>query len=366
MKIGFVVNPIAGMGGPVGLKGTDTEEVVALAKERGALKSAHARATAALKLLKAKEADIDFITCASEMGADELSAAGFAYRVVCACQSSTTAEDTRTAVKSFIADGVDLIVFAGGDGTARDVLEASAAQVPIVGIPCGVKMHSAVFANTPSDLADLVVSFEAEKRTKEAEVMDVDEEGFREGVVRARLYGYARVPDDSAHIQSGKEVYRTSGAEEEAAEIAQYLVDGMCPGVLYILGPGSTTYRIARAMEQEKTLLGVDVYQDRRLLKADASEADLMNLLRGGREARIVVTPIGAQGFFFGRGNQQISPSVIKAAGTHAVTVVATPTKLAGTPELRVDTGDPSLDAELRGDLKVVTGYRRRRLVRVS
>ncbi len=365
MRIGFVVNPIAGMGGPVGLKGTDGERVLTLALDRGAMKSAPSRAIDALRAITRTGLEVEFLTCSGEMGSDELRVAGLSHTVVCEAPTRTTSKDTVEAVRRFVTDGVDLIVFAGGDGTARDVMEASQGTVPIVGIPSGVKMHSAVFANTPSDLADLVEAFFKGRATKKAEVMDVDEEGFREGVVRAKLYGYASVPDDAIHLQSGKEVYRTSGAEEEAAEIGQYMADEMRPGVVYILGPGSTTAHIAKAMGQEKTLLGVDAYLDRRLVKADASEADLLTLLEGGREAVLIVTPIGAQGFFLGRGNQQISPVVIGAAGTCAVTVVATPTKLAGTPNLRVDTGDPALDAQLRGDRKVVTGYRRRRLVRV-
>ncbi len=365
MRIGFVVNPIAGMGGPVGLKGTDGARTLDLALQRGARKSAPARATAAAIALRARGIEAEFLTSPGEMGADELSTAGIAHKVVTASTDHSTAEDTRAAVRAFVERGVDIVVFAGGDGTARDVLEASGDKVPIVGIPCGVKMHSAVFVNTPSELADLVHAFAAGGATRQAEVMDVDEEGFRQGILRARLHGYAKVPDDPAHVQCGKEAYRTSGAEEEAAEIGQYISDEMRPGVLYILGPGSTTAHIAKAIAQEKTLLGVDVYMDRRLLRADASEKELLDALKERRDAVLVVTPIGAQGFFLGRGNQQVSPAVVRAVGTDNMVVVATPTKLAGTPALRVDSGDPALDAELKGDRKVVTGYRRRRLVRV-
>jgi predicted polyphosphate/ATP-dependent NAD kinase len=365
VKIGFVVNPIAGMGGPVGLKGTDGEQVLGLALERGALRSAPARALAALVALRQRGIEAEFLASPGEMGADELNSAGIRHRVVGRAAEETSADDTWAAVRAFVAEGVDLIVFAGGDGTARDVLEASGGKTPMVGIPAGVKMHSAVFVNTPSELADLIAAFSLGKVTRQAEVMDVDEEAFREGVLQARLYGYAPTPDDPSHMQSGKEVYRTSGADDEAAEIGQYIADEMRPGALYIVGPGSTTAQVAKAIGQEKTLLGVDVYLDRRLLKADASEVDLLGLLKDRGDAVLVVTPIGAQGFFLGRGNQQLSAKVVRAAGSDRLCVVATPTKLAGTLALRVDTGDPLLDAELRGDIKVVTGYRRRRLVRV-
>jgi predicted polyphosphate/ATP-dependent NAD kinase len=257
------------------------------------------------------------------------------------------------------------VLFAGGDGTARDVLEVVGTGIPIVGIPAGVKMHSAVFATTPDSLGDLVESFARTGLTKDAEVMDVDEESFRKGVLRAMLYGYARVPDDAVNLQSGKAVYHSGSADEEASEIGQYMAETMAPGTAYVLGPGSTTAAITKHLGLEKTLMGVDVVRDRRVALKDAAESQLLDLLGRGARTIVVVTPIGSQGFIFGRGNQQISSKVLRMAGPAKVCVIATPTKLRHTPVLRVDTGDSDLDASFRGRIKVVTGYKRRKLVRI-
>ena len=366
MKVGFVVNPIAGMGGSVGLKGTDGQEILREAIERGAARNAPARAVAALTEIKNRRLDVEFLTAEGEMGAAELAEAGLSARVVAAVPVKSTAEDTARVVRTFAVEGAELILFAGGDGTARDVVRAIDSTVPILGIPAGVKMQSSVFAVTPEMTADAVSAFIETGKTREAEVMDVDEEGFREGVLRAKLYGTAKVPDDSASLQATKNAYHSMNADEEADELGKYLAENMAKGVFYIVGPGSTTAAVARNLGAEKTILGVDVFLDGRTVVRDGSESDLARILTEGRPARIVVSPLGAQGFFLGRGNQQISAKIVKMVGRENVIVIATPAKLLGTPVLRVDTGDSSLDAAFRGRMRVVTGYGRRRLVRVA
>ena len=364
MKIGFVVNPIAGMGGSVALKGTDGEAILAEAESRGAARTSPLRAARAMSGLVSRS-DIEVLTCSGDMGVDELEDAGLPSSVIYQASAPTRGEDTTKAARAFVNAGAAILVFAGGDGTARDVLAAIDQRVPMIGIPAGVKMHSAVFVNAPEDLPLLLSEFMRSGATKDAEVMDIDEEGFRAGVLRARLFGYAKVPDDSVHLQAGKEEYHSGGADEEAVEIGQYVADEMEDGVAYILGPGTTTARVADAMGQEKTLLGVDVYIDKKRVLRDATEEDLMDFLRTGKSARIVVTPIGAQGFFLGRGNQQLSARVIRAVGARNVLVLAGPTKLKGTPVLHADTGDPELDVSFKGRIKVISGYKRRRLVSV-
>jgi len=355
------------MGGAVGLKGTDGKETQEEAIRKGAKKTAPERAVAALMSLSSLGLEQDFLTCGGEMGKQELDAVGIASEIVYGpSRRRTTRKDTQTALTRFINRGAELVVFTGGDGTARDVLEIVGRKVPIIGIPAGVKMHSAVFVNNPADLGSLLMEFTDGRRTKDAEVMDIDEEAFREGVLRGKLYGLAKVPDDSARMQSSKMVYHSGTADDEAAEIGQYIADQMRPNVPYILGPGSTTAAVAVALGQKKTLLGVDVYLDKKAILLDADERELLELLKSGRKAVIVTTPIGAQGFFFGRGNQQISARVIRRVGTADIVVIATPSKLKGTPSLRVDTGDSQLDTQLSGKAKVVTGYRRRKLVTVA
>ncbi len=366
VKLGFLVNPVAGMGGAVGLKGTDGTDVQDEAIRRGATRVSPRRAVEALRSLGPFEVKLVFLTCAGQMGEDELAEAGFRAEVVYSPPSVTTGKDSAAGAAELVKAGAELIVFAGGDGTARDVDGGVRDAVPIIGVPAGVKMHSAVFLNRPEDLGPVVSSFAADPATKPAEVMDIDEDLFRKGVVRARLYGMARTPDDRAHVQAGKSSASTMTAHDEARQIATYIADEMRKDVLYIVGPGSTTAAIGDAVGFRKTLLGVDAVKDGSVLKSDASEKDLLALLDRERAAKIIVSPIGAQGFFFGRGNQQISPKVIRTVGKENIIVVATPTKLAETPVLRTDTGDTEMDSMLKGRIKVVTGYGRRKLVEVS
>ncbi len=365
VKIGFLVNPIAGMGGAVGLKGTDGAEVQAEAARRGASVISPQRAVVSLRSLHGQGLELDIATCGGDMGANELKEARLPHMVVYNPRGRTSKDDTVAAVREFVRDNVTLVVFVGGDGTARDILEVVKDTVPIIGVPAGVKMHSAVFLNRPEDLGLVVSSFSRKHALKDAEVMDIDEESFRSGLLRARLYGVAKVPDEKAHVQSGKTSYASGSADDEAAEIGQYIADTMEPGITYIIGPGSTTSAIGKAKGFEKTLLGVDVVKDGKVVKSDASESELLSLLASECVSRIIVSPIGSQGFVFGRGNQQISPRVIEAVGAQNVVIVATPTKLQDTRIIRVDTGAPSTDRMLRGSAKVVTGYRRRKLVRV-
>lgn len=367
MKVGFVVNPIAGMGGSVGLKGTDGEDILREAVSRNARKVSPFRAESAVKTLRDTGIEIEFLTCAGEMGMSELRSAGEQGRVVYEPRDPSSRLDTLAAAKAFLVERVDIILFAGGDGTARDILEVVDGEVPIVGIPSGVKMHSAVFAHTPEAAADSVASYaRSGGLTRQAEVMDVDEESFRKGVLRARLYGYAKVPDDSSHMQSSKMTYHSGSADDESEELGQFVAESVEKGVLYIIGPGSTTEAIARHMGLPKTLLGVDLFIDGKVLEEDATEDSILEHLEEHPDARIVVSPIGAQGFILGRGNQQISPQVIRKVGASNIVVISTPTKLRATPVLRVDTGDRDLDRDLKGRRKVLTGYKRKKLVTVE
>ena len=366
MKIGFVVNPIAGMGGAVGLKGTDGEQIQKEAHARRARKVSPARAREALAAIQRKRLSIDFLTCSGEMGGDELAELGIQFETVLNPGPTTSSADTIEAVRRFVSRGVELILFAGGDGTARDVVAVVGTEVPVIGIPSGVKMHSAVFAPRPEEAADLLESFETSRATREVEVMDVDEESYRRGVLQARLYALAKVPDDVLHLQSSKAVYHSGTADDEAEELGHFVAESMERGTYYILGPGSTTAAITKHLGEAKTLLGVDVVLDGKIVLQDASEESLIAIVGKGFRAVVVVTPIGSQGFIFGRGNQQISARVLKQVGSQNVWVIATPTKLAGTPTLRVDTGDKELDETLRGRMRVLTGYRRKKLVPVQ
>lgn len=362
------MNPVAGIGGRVGLKGSDGVEVQQRAKALGAAPQAQTRAAHALARLSRLAGQIELVTYPGEMGEDAARACGFCPVVTGAIQrGQTSAEDTRRAAREMCDMGVDLLLFAGGDGTARDVYTAVGEDLVVLGIPAGVKIHSAVYATHPGaagDLAALYLEGRADG-VREAEVMDIDEEAFRHGCVSARLYGYLRIPVRSGLVQSQK--VPSSGEDASVAAIAADVAESMEPGVLYILGPGTTLRAIAAELGVRKTLLGVDVVLDRQLVLADANETQLLTLLER-RPAKIVVTPIGGQGFLFGRGNQQLSPRVIVAVGRENILVVSTPDKLhaLGRQPLLVDTGDPAVDAMLSGYLLVITGYNERAVRKVG
>jgi predicted polyphosphate/ATP-dependent NAD kinase len=369
-RLGLVVNPIAGIGGRVGLKGSDGTEIQRRALELGAEPRALGRAVEALERLRKLE-NLEIVTYPGEMGEDAARACGCAPTVLgTITPGATTAEDTRRAARRMQERGVELLLFAGGDGTARDVYEAVGLEQAALGIPAGVKIHSAVYATSPrsaGELAALYLQGRADS-LREAEVMDIDEEAFRRGMLSARLYGYLRIPFRTSLVQSQKVPSVGEGAS--LAAIGEDVAEKMEEGVLYIVGPGTTTRAIAEELGLEKTLLGVDVVLDRALMARDANEAQLLALLdeRGEHRAKIIVTPIGGQGYVFGRGNQQISPRVIERVGRENVLVVSTPDKLyaLGSQPLLVDTGDRALDEMLSGYVTVVTGYNERAVRKVA
>ncbi len=359
-RLGVIVNPVAGMGGRVGLKGTDGAEIVDKARQLGASPESPRRAVEALRVIHRIEDQIEIFTYPYEMGEYEAKEAAFSPKTLGSIRSGeTTPADTPLAAKNMKNMGVDLLLFAGGDGTARDIHRAVGHEITVLGIPAGVKMHSAVYAMTPRQAGEAAVDFltSSDPKVTEAEVMDIDEVSFREGVVAARLYGYLRIPEERRFIQSVK-----SGGiqvEKQIIEgIAADLIGSLEDDCLYIFGPGTTTRDILAHVGLEKTLLGVDVVLNRQLIAKDVNENQLSSLIEG-KKAKIVVTVIGGQGYIFGRGNQQISPEIIRKLGKGNIIVVATKEKLAslrGRP-LLVDTGDETVDKMLNGYLRVITGF---------
>lgn len=366
--LGLVVNPIAGMGGAVGLKGTDGEATLARAVSLGATPMAPARAELFLSKLEPLRGRIRFLAAAGTMGEHEAQKTGFQCIPIGEVKEKTVAEDTNSAATMMMNEGVDLLVFCGGDGTAKDVMDSIDTHLPALGVPTGVKMHSAVFALNPELAARLAAKFLVDGLPlREAEVMDVDEEAFRRGRLSAKLYGYMLVPYMPQLVQNVKLASPLTEVEmRNQAAIAVYLIDEILkPNVVYVLGPGTTTRTITDLLDERKTLLGVDLLLNKRVTARDVNETGILSEIHGKR-AKIVVTPIGGQGFIFGRGNQQISPSVIREIGTENVVVIATKHKLRGLKSLKIDTGDPDLDRELRGHIRVITDYREEHVVRVE
>lgn len=359
---GFLINPIAGMGGTVGLKGTDG--LMAEAVRRGATPRASIRAEAALRLLSG--APVHFLTCAGAMGEDSLSGTGLSFDVVYTPKGTiTSAEDTKAACNIFLKQGVSGIVFCGGDGTARDIYDIVGQKVPIIGIPAGVKMYSAVFAITPAAAAELITK-SGQLPTTEAEIMDVDEEAYRNGRLSTTLHGYARTPTLPLKRQQSKWVSVPGDEDQALLDIARFICEIMREDTLYFLGAGTTTSAVADRLGLEHTLLGVDAVRSGVLVGRDLDESGMLALLKDHSPAKIIVSPIGAQGFILGRGNQQISPEVLRMVGIKNVIVVATPQKLERTPVLYIDSGDADLDSRFGDSILVISGYRmgqRKRLI---
>jgi len=352
MEVAFILNPIAGMGGRVGLKGTDN--VLQEAIKRGAQPIASKRGEEFLRALKVKR---KFYTCSGIMGENLFKKLGMKADIIYESPQITSAEDTKKAAKK-MADVADIIVFVGGDGTACDLLDAIDAKLPILGVPSGVKMYSAVFAYTPRDAAEVVDELE-ELSIEEREVLEIDEEAFRKGEFKVKLKGYALTPIHTK-IQAGKDVLGGDGKKE----IAEWIIEKMDDDTVYIIGGGSTTWEIKKALGIEGSFLGIDIIKGKKLLYKDAGEKEIKKFL--GSEAKIIVSPLGGQGFIFGRGNQPISSEIIKKVGKENIIVVATKSKLASLKSLKVDTGDERVNEMLRGYIEVITGYKEKRIMMVE
>ena len=347
------------MGGAVGLKGTDGKAEVA--QRLGARRRAHPRAVEFLRALP--DEGVTILTSGGPMGDDACAEAGASALVVHAPAEPTSARDTREAARALAEAGVDLVVFVGGDGTAADVAAGLAGRsVPALGVPAGVKMYSAVFADTPEAAAVVATTFD---KTEAHEVLDIDEDAFRRGELKVALKGALHVPAH-ARMQAGKVAGEDDEVEVET--LAHAVVDSLEPGHAYVLGAGTTMMEVKKALGVEGTLLGLDVvWIDEAglpaLLVKDAKERDLLDL-----EARLelVLSPIGSQGFFLGRGNLPLTPAVLsRVAIPEDVHVVATPWKLLMTPTLKVDTGDRAIDQRFPPYLRVLTGHGQTKMMRL-
>ncbi|WP_353093001.1 ATP-NAD kinase family protein [Tissierella praeacuta] len=362
MKLGFIVNPIAGMGGRVGLKGTDGDEVLEKAKSLGAIPESPDKAKKALKVLLPIKDKLEIYTYPGSMGEEEALEVGFKPIVLKNDNNNFGPKDTEEAAKEMVEKGVDLILFAGGDGTARNIYSAIGTEVPVVGIPAGVKIHSGVYANHPKAAGEIVLKyFQGEDmEIVEAEVMDIDENAFREGIVTAKLYGYMRIPLEPKLIQTTKSGGGLGSEEEVLNGIADRIIEEMEeePDTFFIIGSGTSTRPIMENLGLPDTLLGIDIVKNKELIASDVNEKEILDII-DGHNAKIVVTVIGGQGYIFGRGNQQISAEVIKKVGKENIRIVASKSKilsLEGRP-LLVDTGNEEVNSMFNGYMKVLNTY---------
>ncbi len=361
LTVGLVVNPYAGIGGAIALKGSDGADIREKALKAGAERKAMQRAEAALKILQNYQKQLDFVTCGGEMGENVLKSLGFSYQTVFNPNAQeTSSDDTKQAVKAIIDKNVDILLFAGGDGTARDVYSVVPENQLVLGIPAGVKIHSGVYAISPTAAGRVIEKILKGELSSihESDVMDIDESAFREGIVKARRYGEMSVPAELEYVQAVKMGGKESDElvlDDIAAEVIERVDDE-----LLVMGSGSTVAAIMDDMGIENTLLGVDLVQDDALIKSDITEKELFEAVsKSVGSVKLIITLIGGQGHLFGRGNQQLSPRVIRAIGKDNIWVVATKAKLKSlnNQPLRVDTGDCELDNELSGTIRVITGY---------
>jgi len=358
--IGLIVNPVAGMGGSVGLKGTD-DEMYEKALELGAEPVTPQRTRDVLDHIKRKD-DVVFLAAPGAMGEAYVAELDIPATVVGDISERTSANDTKRIAKDMLKrdgdESADLIIFVGGDGTARDICDAVDASIPVVGVPAGVKVFSSAFALSARAAAEMVDAFVDGTDLTEEEVLDIDEEAFRGDRLDSKLYGYLLVPEVRQYLQPGKVgSTMTRSSAQSKKEIAEYIVDQMDPEILYLLGPGTTLKAIADELGLAKTLLGVDAVAAGDLVQSDVNERDILNLFERYGRRKIIVTPIGGNGFIFGRGSKQFTPAVIRKVGRENVVVVGTRHKLTHLASLRVDTGDADLDEMLAGYIKVTVGH---------
>jgi len=366
IKIGLIVNPIAGLGGSVGLKGTDGMEEEAL--RRGAEPLSNMRAAVALSAFLPFKDEIVIYTGSSALGEDTAKALGFTVEIVHEAQGHCTAADTEALAKALELLGVKLILFSGGDGTAKDIYRAIENRVPSLGIPSGVKIYSPVYAKTPKAAGELAVLFITGKVKSllEGEVLDIDEDLYRKGIVDVRLYGYLSVPQEKRFVQNRK---TGSALSEEAAvdDIAGAVIRKMDSDTYYLIGAGTTTRRIMEILNLPNTLIGVDIIQNKKLVASDVYGQQIVDIIKD-KSAKLIVTVTGGQGFLFGRGNQQLTPPVLRQIGKENILIIATQKKLAalgGWPFL-LDTGDETLNSMLRGYYRVIVSSNQTVVARVE
>lgn len=371
-KIGLIINPVAGIGGRVGLKGSDGEDIQRQAFEKGAVMEAENKTKIALEgLLPIKEA-LFFLTAPGIMGENLLQSMGFSYKAIGKAKPEKTShEDTEESARLMKEEKPEILVFAGGDGTARNIYNAVGIDLTVMGIPAGVKIHSAVYANNPKSAGEALRLF-LESRVNinvlQCEVMDIDEALFRNNRVQAKLYGYLSVPQIKNLMQHPK-----SGAKYQSHDIegiAEEVIDIINKGdqdTYYIFGTGSTTFNILKHMNIEGTLLGIDVIYRNEILMKDCTEDQIFRLIEG-KKVKLILTVIGGQGHVFGRGNQQLSPRVIRKIGIENIIIVSSADKIYNLPGniLLVDTGDTALDKEIAGYRQIITGWQERIVCKIS
>ena len=379
VRLGLLVNPDAGLGGRLGLKGSDGQ--AELARSKGAEDRSGPRMRLMLeyfsKLRRSGFEGIEWVSSEGRMGTDWLpeGATIGSVRTTHSSSGSTSADDTATAVGALLEEGIDLLVYAGGDGTTRDIVaaldSAGSPGTPVIGVPPGVKMHSGCFAASPKAAAEVLSAWlDGDLLLASTEVLDLDEERYRQGEWVVQLYAEAMTPASPRWMQGSKQRIEASDEEDTTEGLADHIRElVISEDGLVIWGSGGTLRAIAEMNGFQPTNLGIDATLGNEQVGTDLDETGLLEILSSHTgPVTLLLSPMGGQGFLIGRGNLQLSPEVLRAIGIDNILGVVTPAKLLTVRRLRIETGDANLDAEfaVKRYMKVLQGYRTTRVLPVA
>ena len=377
VRLGLLVNPDAGLGGRLGLKGSDGQAEIA--RSRGAQDRSGPRMRAMLDhLITISKENLDGIqwyVSKGRMGTDWISPAISSLEVIHSSSSSTDANDTSQLVGSMIGSDIDLLVYAGGDGTTRDVVAALSEygrpELPIIGVPTGVKMHSGCFASSPKAAAEVLSAWlEGDLLLSSTEVLDLDEDLYRQGKWVVKLYAEAITPASPRWMQGSKMRVEASGEEEIIQGLADHVRETLIDDRMMIVwGSGGTLRTIGGILGFELNTLGIDITVGGNIIGSDLNENEILSALKEHQgDVILLLSPMGGQGFLIGRGNLQLSPDVLRIIGVNRVLGIVTPAKMLTLRSLRIETGDSEMDQRFseKKYLKVLQGYRTTRVLKVS
>ena len=379
-RIGVLVNPDAGLGGKLGFKGSDgraEEARLSGAKDRAGPRISETMGYISKMIQSKKCLDFDLFICGGKMGFDWIQEIPFSnMKVIGDWQGKTSAEDTSLAVELLLDENVDLILYAGGDGTTRDIIEKldllDSSELPLIGVPSGVKMYSGCFAEDTQAAAEVLAAWiNGELGFSTTEVLDMDEDSYRMGEWKIDMFGQATTPASPLWIQGSKHQIQAIGEDEVLESLSEHILElYLKDDYLIVWGAGGSLNKIAKLCGLSTTLLGIDITKGNELIGTDLSEKELISILEDSSDEKIVLllSPMGGQGFLIGRGNLQLSPDVLRKIGIENIMGVATPAKLLSISRIRIDTGDISLDKEIREKkyIKMIQGYRTIKIVKIE
>ena len=389
-RIGIIVNPDAGLGGRLALKGSDG--MAEIARSKGAEDRAGPRMCEAfehlfsiIELSLVAWDNVHWLLPKGRMGdswiPEKMKIHG-KWTNISDTPEITTAEDTINVVNSMIEENVEIILYAGGDGTTRDIIgaleEIDSASTPILGIPAGVKMHSGSFGASPRSAAEAFAAwFSGDLLIAQTEVMDLDETLYRKGEWVVKMYAEAMSPGSPRWMQGSKQRIERVSEIEILESLGDHLRETIEEDseLLVIWGSGGTLRTLGESIGFTITVLGIDVTLGNENIGTDLDENQLIEVINNhksqfGENAKILtlLSPMGGQGFLIGRGNLQLSPTVIRLIGIDNILAIVTPAKLATLNTLRIDTSDMDLDRQFQEKkyMKALQGYRTTRLIRIS